>query len=112
MVEDTEFNAFFYVPGIVTEHTDAKSIKMFFERMVEEVDPMAPLRTYILQIKNYSSTDTDEWKRWSHDVTVKTAMGDRYYRPIEIWQQLLREYYTPEQMWLPSHQVQFQKRGS
>jgi uncharacterized Fe-S cluster-containing radical SAM superfamily protein len=103
LVEDTSLNAFFYVPGIVTPEVTYKQIKEFFERMVEEVDPMAPLRTHILQINNYSSTKMIEW--WSWQTIVEGQC-----RPIDAWKKLLREYYTPEQLWLPSHQVRFQKR--
>lgn len=111
MVEDTHLNAFFYVPGIVVEGTNEKHIRQFFERMVEEVDPMAPLRTYILEIKNYSSTEVGEWKRWKAEFPVQMDNVGYFQRPIDIWQSLLREYYTPEQIWLPNHQIQFQKRG-
>lgn len=105
LIEETDLEAFFYVPGIthkaLAEPQDY--IKQFFHRMREEVDENAPLRTYILEIKNYSPTVTSEWGEWS-------AYLPGGCRPIDVWQQLCREHYSPELLWLPNHQIQFKKR--
>jgi uncharacterized Fe-S cluster-containing radical SAM superfamily protein len=104
MVMDTNFNVFWYVPGVVGEGVTEWYIRMFFERMVEEVDPRAPLRTYILEVKPYTSTEDEGWQKYSP--TLETGR-----RPIEVWNELLEEYYEPELLWLPNHQVKLLNRG-
>lgn len=104
LILDTHYQPFFYVPDVITYHTSDGDIRTFMERMIEEVDPMAPLRTHIIQIKDYAATDKEHWSKW----TQRLPSGKR---PIQVWQDLLAEYYTPEQRWLPSHTVELRNRG-
>lgn len=105
LIEETDLEAFFYVPGITHKALDNPQgyIEEFFNRMRQEVDEYAPLRTYILEIKNYSPTETHQWGEWN-------AYLPGGCRPIDLWQQLCRKTYSPELLWLPNHQIQFKKR--
>ncbi len=106
LVEDTNFEVFFYVPNILGPKTTEDDIECFFNRLREEVDWNAPLRTYILEIKNYSSTEQEQWANWSD-----TCPNVGFTRPIDVWQQLCRDTYEPGLLWLPNHQVEFAKRA-
>jgi len=105
VIEETDLEIFFYVPGIIgTNDLDPKkTIKDFFNCLRETVDERAPLRTYILQVKNYNQTPVAEWLNWTH--TLGGGM------PIhEYWTQLCEEAYSPELLWLPNNQIEFKKR--
>ena len=100
IIEDTDLEMYFYVPGVIHKDWLANSagiIKEFFNRLRTEVSEYAPLRTYILEVKNYSSTQTDEWGNWMSAI--------REGRPIDVWQELCEEHYAPELLWLPNNQI-------
>jgi uncharacterized Fe-S cluster-containing radical SAM superfamily protein len=105
LIEETDLETFFYVPGIIScdTPTPRKAIEEFFDRLREEVDERAPLRTYLLQIKDYSKTPKAETEQW------KCCVPDGKPLPV-VWQQLCNKHYAPELLWLPNHQVQFKKR--
>lgn len=101
IIEETDLEAYFYVPGIIHKGNwaggTADLIREFFDRLRAEVSEYAPLRTYILEVKNYSSTEIGEWKNWN------SALQEG--RPIDVWQELCEEYYSPELLWLPNNQI-------
>jgi hypothetical protein len=100
IIEETDLEIYFYVPGVLHKDWLANSagiVAEFFHRLRQEVSYYAPLRTYILEIKNYSSTDYGEWNNWDS----ATPEG----RPIDVWQELCEEHYSPELLWLPNNQI-------
>lgn len=97
LLKETELELFFYVPNSVLPETSPQDIRVFFDRMRAEIHPNAPLRTHILQIKNYSPTQKAEWE--NHTGLVHGQ------RPISIWQELCLETYSPELLWVPDYQV-------
>ena len=106
IVKETDLEVYFYVPGIFSMglKDPAQVIREFFDRMREEVDEFAPLRTYILEIKDYTPTVTSEWVEW------ECCIADELRRPIDVWKQLCFEHYNPELLWLPSNQIEFRGR--
>ena len=102
LVKHTPFELFFYIPDAMTPGVTSSDIEAFFNRMVEEVDPMAPLRTYVLHVKDYTPTDKSKW------VDVRQQVDG--LRPIELWQHLCRKTFGPELNWIPNHQVSFINR--
>ena len=100
IVKETDLDIYFYVPGVIHKQWLANSasiIEEFFHRLRQEVSFFAPLRTYILEVKNYSSTQTGEWDNWN----AVLPEG----RPIDIWQKLCEDYYPTELLWLPGNQI-------
>lgn len=105
LVGETDLEMFFYVPGIVHGALAEPKyyIKEFFNRMRKEVDEMAPLRTYILEVHSYASTDKSGFSEWD------SLLPDGS-RPVDYWKELCEEHYAPELLWLPNHQIAFQRR--
>lgn len=107
IIDETNLEIYFYVPGILhvdTQHRfgGADIIAEFFNRLRHEVSEYAPLRTYILEVKNYASTQTGEWENWVSEL--------REGRPIDVWQELCEDYYPPELLWLPNNQIDLRMR--
>ena len=101
LVKQRDLEVFFYVPGLVRRGTSQSVIEAFFERLRQEVDEFAPLRTYILLIKPYASTDPEIWEDYSMNINDSR-------RVVDVWQGLCRDHYKPEELWLPSHQIKYQ----
>lgn len=109
LIDDTLFEPFFYVPGIVEKNKNLGEIKddisNLFHRLRHEVHENAPLRTHVLEIKNYSSTIIKEWDNYIGVLPYADLHTGKTLRPIDIWQELCRETYPPELLWLPDIQV-------
>lgn len=104
LVKETPYEVFFYIPGVFSPGIEPKDIETFFHRLRDQVDEYAPLRTYILQVKNYSPTEADGWAKY------QTQFPDEFSRPIDVWQHLIEKHYAPEFAWIPNHQVRFASR--
>jgi len=100
LIKQRDLEVFFYVPGLVCRGASPSVVKSFFDRMRKDIDEYAPLRTHVLQIKNYSSTE-DQWGRYTQNINDGR-------RVVDVWQRLCRDHYQPEELWLPSHQVKYQ----
>jgi uncharacterized Fe-S cluster-containing radical SAM superfamily protein len=103
LVKETSVEVFFYIPDTMTPEIGALEIAEFFHRLMDEVDPMAPLRTYVLHVKDYTSTESALWS------TIKQTV-ENGVRPIDLWKDLCEQTYGPELNWIPNHQVTFVNR--
>lgn len=96
-------DSFWYVPDVHFGSVTRKVIVDFFYRMQDEVHYLAPLRTYILHVKNYTpNADTPLWGNAMH------VTADTRERPIDVWRNLCRGTYPPQLLWIPNDQLSFE----
>jgi uncharacterized Fe-S cluster-containing radical SAM superfamily protein len=104
LIADTHIDAFFYLTDAVGDNTTEEDVVSFFNVMRDVVDEYAPLRTYVLQVKNYSPTNQEAW-------TNHTGLLTNGKRPVDVWHDLCVKHYGNELVWIPCHQVGFKNRG-
>ena len=68
----------------------------------------APLRLTVIEIKLYETSRKREWQPHPHLTTMAQQVGylqELYYMRKQTYRNWCRERYSPNELWLPSHQL-------
>lgn len=103
---DSEYRFFFYVPELAFIPHDTRMFNYlvhFKERLQKDINVNAPLRVTILSLKDYDANDgwRDAVRSKLDERWIPVAHGETRMQ----WNQLLRESYPADLVWLPQYQV-------
>jgi uncharacterized Fe-S cluster-containing radical SAM superfamily protein len=106
--EGKKGDVFFYVPEITNpkykdgQYMNAiKLVRNFIDALITMVHPLAPLRTTVLTIKEYTTNEKRMKEKFSY------TNGERFESGFtkRLWNQVLEDLFEEDILWLPQYQI-------